>query len=67
MIEAQTHAILAHLRSGGDLTPRDARNLCECDRLAARIFDLKQSGHAIESDWQKANGKRFKRYWLVRQ
>lgn len=65
MSEKQTHkaAILAHLQSGGMLTHRRAQDLFSCDRLAARICDLRQEGHAINS--RKPEGESHAVYWMA--
>ena len=39
---SQTRAILAYMREGNAVTPRDVRELCRCDRLAARIKDIEK-------------------------
>jgi hypothetical protein len=41
---AQTENILEHLRLFGRITPREARENYGCDRLGARIWDLKKRG-----------------------
>ena len=46
----QTETILAHLQSGGSITPIDALRLYGCFRLAARIKDLRDSGHKVHTD-----------------
>ena len=62
----QNEAILAALKKGKRLTPLDA--LCEfgCNRLAARILDLRQAGHDIRSQMVKRGIKQVASYWLVR-
>ena len=44
----QEEAILDYLRRGNTLTPLEALKLFNCLRLGARIWDLRQKGHAIE-------------------
>ena len=44
----QTDAILAHLQEGKSLTSLQALRLFGCNRLAARIRDLKDAGHPFE-------------------
>lgn len=58
----QRQAILQHLENGGVLTALDALRLFACNRLAARIGELRQQGHAIKSDAIQMNGKRFASY-----
>ncbi len=65
MKEAQTKLILKHLESGASITPMDALNLYGCFRLGARIYDLKQAGHNIETTKVTKNGKTFASYSLV--
>ena len=45
----QAAQILAALQAGQSLTPKDARQLYGCDRLGARIFQLRRAGHPIHS------------------
>lgn len=59
---SQRQAILKHLENGGVLTALDALRLFACNRLAARIGELRQQGHAIRSDAFQMNGKRFAAY-----
>ena len=47
---SQNQQILEYLSSGKKLTPLDALGLFGCNRLAARINELKQDGFAIESE-----------------
>ena len=50
MKESQNERILRHLQSGGTLTQAEAFHApFRCGRLASRIHDLKQQGHAIKS------------------
>lgn len=44
---SQRAKILKHLQEGGHLTALQALNLFGCNRLAARIYDLKEDGHNI--------------------
>lgn len=60
----QTEWILDNLKRG-PLTPIDALNGCGCFRLAARIADLRQAGHRIETQNKNlANGKTVAEYHL---
>jgi len=45
----QEQKILNHLQSGRTINPREAINLFNCYRLAARIFDLHKQGYNITS------------------
>ena len=40
--ESQSFIILCHLKSHGSITTKEAREICQCERLAARIADLKR-------------------------
>lgn len=62
----QAARILAHLQSGKTLTPREARRLFLCDRLGARIFELRRAGHEIRSRLihLPGSGKHVSQYWL---
>lgn len=44
----QRDLILDHLMRGHTITPLEAYNLFGCMRLAARIHELRKSGHEIE-------------------
>lgn len=60
----QTQWILDALQRG-PLTPLDALNGCGCFRLAARIGDLRQAGHPIETTHLTLpNGKTIAQYHL---
>ena len=63
---SQSAQILAYLAKGYSLTHRDAQRLFNCDRLGARIYDLKGEGHQIISQMERNNGKRYARYSLVK-
>jgi multidrug resistance efflux pump len=61
--------ILKHLRSGQPLTRREALLQHNVGRLAARVHELRQAGHPIESrmiDVKNANGEtcRVAEYYL---
>jgi len=62
----QTQAILQHLRCG-PITPWAALELYGCFRLAARVAELRQDGHAITTELvDSPDGKRFARYRLTK-
>lgn len=62
--QSQTEWILDALKRG-PLTALDALDGCNCFRLAARIADLRQSGHQIETENRTLiNGKTIAVYHL---
>ena len=49
--------ILDYLRRHGSITPDEARIHCrKCERLAARISELRADGHNIVTDNKTADG-----------
>jgi hypothetical protein len=65
--ESQCSRILAYLQTGKSLTGLEALRKFDCFRLGARIWDLKDRGHAIESELiMLPNGKRVARYTLTK-
>ena len=64
--DAQSAAILRHLRSGLTLTSLDALELFDCMHLQGRIHDLRKRGHNIVTDMLTTEtGKRVGSYRLV--
>lgn len=62
----QCTRILAYLKSGRTLTALDALDRFECNRLAARIRDLKDDGHDISRRMiQTASGKTVAEYFIA--
>ena len=57
--------ILKWLRSGRPLTPVEALERFGCFRLAARIADLRQQGHNINTSTISKHGKEFAEYRLI--
>ena len=53
---SQCEQILRMLKSG-PVTAMDALQKAGCFRLAARIADLRQAGHHIETETIEVNGK----------
>lgn len=45
---SQNEKILAYMKMGTSITPRVARELFGCERLASRICDLKKKGYVIK-------------------
>jgi len=60
----QTETILAHLQAGGSITPIDALRDYGCFRLAARIKDIRDEGHDVQTDWETDGVKKWARYSL---
>lgn len=63
---SQTDAILTYLKTGKALTPLEALSRFGCFRLAARIKELREDGHAISTDKiETPGGARVARYRLA--
>jgi hypothetical protein len=45
----QTDLVFDHLKREGTITPMEALKLYSCFRLAARIGEIRQAGHQIET------------------
>ncbi len=58
--------ILSYLKTGRSLTPMDALERFGCFRLAARVSDLRELGHKIQTELvtDEFTGKRFASYSL---
>jgi hypothetical protein len=57
---SQNTMIAVHLKTYGSIMPIDARKLYGCDRLAARIHELREQGMKIDTLIQQVktrNGK----------
>lgn len=64
----QTNQILQYLQWGHTITALEAASTpFNCMRLAARIKDLRNQGHTINSETVNNNGKSYSRYSLVKQ
>ena len=48
--QTQCKDVLAFMKAHGSITNRDASYHLDCERLAARIFDLRKSGYDIITD-----------------
>jgi hypothetical protein len=63
----QNAMVLDHLRQG-PITPMDALTSYGCFRLAARIYELRASGHHIITvRVPNGNGNHYAEYHLLRQ
>jgi hypothetical protein len=60
---SQCEQILGMLKRG-PVTAMDALQHAGCFRLAARIADLRQQGHHIETETIEVNGKHIAQYQL---
>ena len=60
--ETQNQMLKSILDQGTHITPIDALNMIGTMRLAARVFDLKQSGYPIDKYVREVNGKRVTYY-----
>jgi len=63
---SQAEWILMTLRKR-PLTAIDALQGCGCMRLAARINDLRANGHVIGTEMASKNGKKFAKYFLIKE
>ena len=61
----QNQQILEYLKSGKKLTPIIALEKFGCFRLSARIFNLREEGHAIITKNITRKGKTFAEYSLM--
>lgn len=57
MQKSKKQLILDYLRKYGSITPDEARIFCrKCERLAARISELRADGHIIITDNKDNDG-----------
>ena len=64
--EAQVEQVLDHLRSA-PITPLEALHKYGIFRLAARVYDLREDGHDIVTNWvENGNGNRYAEYVLLK-
>ena len=62
----QNQKILRHLRDGKAITPLEALGLFGVYRLAARIGELRNAGHNIETTYKyDDNGRNYASYSLA--
>jgi len=60
---SQSAKILWHLQNIGPVTALQAMDLFNCMRLAARVADLRDAGHNIQTDMKRLkNGKKIAVY-----
>lgn len=69
--EAQTRKILRYMEDGNAITQRIASHEFDCDRLGARIWDLRHEGVPVQDEYEyklDENGKvrkKWKKYWIA--
>ena len=65
----QTERILAHMQAGHSINHVEAQQLFNCDRLGARIHDLRAAGHKIIAVDEPNVGKpgTHARYFLLKE
>ena len=62
---SQKEMILNHLQNKGSISALEALSLYRINRLAARVEELRRSGHDIETQMKiDITGKRYARYRL---
>lgn len=63
--QTQNARILRHLQQGGSITSLESLEMFGCLRLSARIKDLRDRGHDIQSKTiTLSNGKRVSQYFM---
>ena len=63
---SQNQMVLEHLEKHKSITGWDAIGMYHITRLAARIKDLKESGHNIITVMQYAESRRWAKYILMK-
>ena len=62
---SQERKILFYMLRGNRITPLEALQYFQCERLAARIADIRKKGHDVKSEFvTMPSGKRVKQYWI---
>lgn len=62
---SQEVKIMFYMLQGNKITPLEALQRFQCERLAARIADIKKRGHDVKSEFVTLpSGKRVKQYWI---
>lgn len=63
--KSQADLILDYMLTGKTITPLEALKLFGCNRLAARIADIKSRGYLVYSEFvTTSTEKKVKRYYL---
>lgn len=66
MEEPHKIIVLRWLLESRTITQKEANDYWKCQRLAARIFDLKKDGWHIEKDMVGPKGRKFAEYRLAK-
>lgn len=66
MKSSQRFKILNYLKEGNTLTALEALHLFRCNRLAARILELKKAGYEIKSKRINRAGIHYSQYSLTK-
>ena len=65
-MKSQNEMLLSYLDHYGSITPLEAAFDLRCMRLAARVHELRRSGHNIKTEWYKTTtGTQVASYKLV--
>ena len=66
--ETQKLRILSYLKSGQSITSRKAKDKFGCERLAARVHELRENGHPIQKTMVEVPTRdgttRVAQYWM---
>ena len=62
----QKNEILSYLKRHGSITAWEALRDFGCFRLAARVLELRQQGHDIQTTLEPHEGGKHARYFLKR-
>ena len=62
---SQTHQILQYMKANGSITSIEALKHFKCFRCAARILDLRDSGHNIQTTMVYEGGKGYAKYSMA--
>ncbi len=67
MSNTQEVLILNHLKKHKYITSWEAIQSYRITRLSARIFELREKGNSIITNYNTINGKRFAEYTLLKE
>jgi hypothetical protein len=65
--ESQRKRISEWFEIGHELTPKEARERFKCERLAARVKEIRDNGLDIKTEIINNNGTRFANYYLFKK